>query len=106
MMWNLWMTTIVVDQLHDDIAIVEWENESLSVVETLWLPTTVEEGDVLVFELHKVPLSNCKLRPIMERPTASMWLRCDGIEPMYMPIKPSWRGRVAVYWDIHYAATE
>ena len=106
MIWNLWMTTIVVDQLQEDVAVVEWENETLSIMDTIWLPTSVEEGDVLTIELERVPLSNCKLRPIPERPRSSGWLVCDGIAPLYFPIKPDWRGRMAVYWNITYAETE
>ena len=51
-------------------------------------PTAVEEGDILTVELERVPLSNCKLRPIPERPSSSGWLVCDGIDPLYLPIKP------------------
>ena len=106
MIWNLWMTTIVLDQIEDDVAVVEWENETLSIMDTIWLPTSVEEGDVLIIELERVPLSNCKLRPIPERSRSSGWLACDGIDPLYLPIKPDWRGRMAVYWNITYAESE
>ena len=102
MIWSLWITTIVVDQLYDDVAVVEWENETLSVVDTLWLPTSIEEGDTLNVELRWVPLSNCKLRPISERGSTAGWLSCDGIDPLYLPIKPPWWGRVSVFWDIQY----
>ncbi len=106
MIWKLWMTTIVVDQIDDDVAVVEWENETLSIVDTKWLPTSVEEGDVLIIEIERVPLSNCKLNPVSERSRSSLWMKCDGIAPLYLPISPDWRGRVSVYWDIRYAETE
>ena len=106
MIWSLWMTTIVVDQVHEDVAVVEWENETLSVVDVIWLPTSVEEGDTLTVELRWVPLSNCKLRPVPERGRSAGWLSCDGIDPLYLPLRPSWWGRVSVYWDIQYANEE
>ena len=87
MIWNLWMTTIIVDQIQDDVAVIEWENEALSIIDTIWLPTSVEEGDVLIMELERVPLSNCKLRPVAERPSSAGWLSCDGLDPIYLPIK-------------------
>lgn len=106
MIWNIWMTTITVDQVNDDIAVIEWENETISIMDTIWLPTSVEEGDVLTLELQRVPLSNCRLKPIQERLDSSTWLQCDGLDPMYIPMKSPWRGRLAVYWDIQYAETE
>lgn len=106
MIWNLWMTTIVVDQIHDDVAVIEWENATLSIIDTIWLPTSVEEGDILTLELERVPLSNCKLHPIWERSGSAAWLACDGIDPMYLAIRPYWRGRISVYWNIKYAEQE
>ena len=53
--WSLWMTTIVVDQVHEDVAVVEWENETLSVIDSLWLPTSIQEGDTLTIEITMGP---------------------------------------------------
>lgn len=106
MIWNFWMTTIVVDQIHDDVAVVEWENNTLSIIDTIWLPTTVEEGDMLRLVIDRVPLSNCKIGTSPERSRYSGWLMCDGIDPLYLPMKPDWRGRVSVYWSITYEQDE
>ena len=100
------MTTIVVDQINEDVALVEWDNGTLSVVETNWLPTTVEEGDTLTVKIQRVPLSNCKLQPNLGRDNSAGWLSCDAIGPLYLPMRPSWWGRVSVYWAIQYTNPE
>ena len=101
MIWMFWSSTIVVDQIHDDVAVVEWENETLSVIEKRWLPQSVKEGDVLLIELERVPLSNCRLWVVQERQT-DRWLQCDGLEPLYLPVAPDWKGRMPVYWNIQH----
>ena len=104
--WSLWMTTIVVDQVHEDVAVVEWENETLSVIDTIWLPTSIQEGDTLTVKLRWVPLSNCKLTSRHRKRTICRMVLCDGIDQLYLPLKPSWWDRVSVYWDIQYANEE
>ena len=105
MIWNIWSTSLVVDQVYEDVVVVEWENESLSVVERGWFPQSIQEGDLLELELERVPLSNCRLWPVHDR-MASKWLDCDGIDQVYLPVAPAWRVRAPVYWDIHYSTVE
>ncbi len=100
MIWNIWSTTLIVDQVHEDVVVVEWDNEALSVIEKQWFPVHVQEGDFVELRLEKVPLSNCRLWAVEDRSPNSKWLSCDGLNPVYLPISPTWRGRMSVYWDL------
>lgn len=101
MIWSIWTTLLVVDQVYEDVVVVEWENESLSVVERIWFPQAIQEGDILELKFERIPLSNCRLWPVQDR-GSSKWLDCDGLEQVYLPVAPVWRGRATVYWNIHY----
>lgn len=100
MIWNLWSTILVVDQIHDDVVVVEWDNETFSVMKKQWFPVSVQEGDLVEFKLEKTPLSNCQVGAVDDRSPKSKWLSCDGLEPVYLAISPTWRGRMSVYWDL------
>lgn len=101
MIWSIWTTLLVVDQVYEDVVVVEWENESLSVVERIWFPQAIQEGDILELKFERIPLSNCRLWPVQDR-GSSKWLDCDSLEQVYLPVAPVWRGRATVYWNIHY----
>ena len=99
MMWSIWSTLVIVDQIEDDVVVLEWENQSLSIVDRRWLPTNLDEGDLVTFSLQRVPISNCQLKPVRERASTNKWLTCDAVNPLYLPLAPVWKNETAVYWD-------
>lgn len=98
MNWLTWSTVITVDQIEEHIAVVEWDNEALSIVSLEWMPPEVQESQQLVLHLTPTKHSNCNLEH--DAYTRSAWLNCAPHEPLYLPIAPPWNGNQPLTWKM------
>ena len=46
---------VIVDRIESDYAIVEWENEALTAINTRFLPEKISEGSLLRIHLYPSP---------------------------------------------------
>ena len=53
---------IIVDRIEDNVAVVEWHNERLSIIPLDNFATTPQEGDAYIFQAHRFGQATCTLR--------------------------------------------
>ena len=98
MNWLLWSTTIIVDQIDNQMAFIEWENQSFSVIPIEWLPVDTQERDVLTLSLKPTLRSNCTLAVSVH--PEDRWLDCDPHPPLLLNESPPWESNQPVVWNI------
>ncbi len=100
MKWLIWNTVLIIDQIDNQVAFVEWENESLSVISLEWLPENIREGDLVILSLKPTLRSNCSLKNTFH--SESEWLYCEPHPPLLLTKVPPWDSNQAVIWNIEY----
>ena len=100
MNWLVWSTTLIVDQIDNEIAFIEWENQSFSVIPIEWLPIEIQERDVMTLSLTPTLRSNCILGASIH--PEDRWLKCNPHPPLLLIESPPWDTNQPVVWTAHF----
>ena len=85
---------IIVDRIEHNFAVVEWENNSFSVIPLDDFTRPPQEGEVYQFQLKRFSLEQCSLRqndPIV--------LQCNE-NTLVIPNTISWKGSHHLSWSL------
>ena len=85
---------IIIDRIEYNFAVVEWENESLSVIPLDDFTQVPQEGDIYQFQLKRSPSDRCHLQnndPIV--------LQCNE-RALVVPTHIFWRENSSLSWKL------
>jgi len=86
--------TIIVDRIEENLAVVEWENEHLSLIPLDEFTTAPKEGDIYLFQLYRFSKTQCLLQqndPIL--------IHCNDFS-IVVPDELQWREESRLKWTL------
>ena len=93
-----WHTLFTIDQIDNNVAFVEWNNESISVIHVDWLPEGAQEGNTMQLSLTPVRRSNCHF--VQQDISRSVWIECNPQQNLYLPVSPPWSNLQGLVWTV------
>ena len=90
----LYKHLVIVDRIEEDFAVVEWQNQRLSLIPLDEFKVPPKEGDVYSFDIQRSSRSSCWL--IKNDP---MVIQCED-QNLVVPQKIHWREHSQITWQI------